>query len=317
MNKIFFKSKLILTATITLLFAACEEGDQVFDQIVEAEKRGAVVRTIEVTENEIQYDVPTSTLTGGGFSATVEVQDQEDGNLLSELNVYIGYTDKTAAQGTSSVGDNEALARTFTLADATIGEFGLPRFTYTATAAELQSAIGVTGSDIFGGDAFTIRFEIVQQDGSTYSAADNSGTLTGSFFNSPFEYESTLVCAPKPTTPGVWTVNMEDSYGDGWQPTTSDGGGPGLTVTLSDGTVFEVGLCTPYETPGYACTDGVSEGSATFTVPAGLADAAVFRWNGDFWGEMSAEIVSPGGNTVAVIGTGTPASDIAIDFCAD
>jgi len=302
---------------ITLLFAACEDGDQVFDQIVGAEKRGAVVRTIEVVENEILYDVPTSTLLGGGFETTVEVQDQEDGNLLSELNVYIGYSDNTADKGSSTIGDAETLVQTFTLADGTIGEFGLPRFTYSATAAELQAATGVTGSDIFGGDAFTIRFEIVQTDGSTYSAADNSGTLTGSFFSSPFEYTSTLVCLPKPTQPGDWTVEMADSYGDGWQSTTSDGGGPGLTVTLSDGTVFEIGLCTPYETPGYACTDGVSEGVATFTVPAGMTDAAVFQWNGDFWGEMSATIKTPSGNSVASVSSGTAAGPIAIDFCAD
>jgi len=317
MNKILFKNKLILAGMIALLFAACEDGDQVFDQIIEAEKRGAVARTIEVIENEIQYDVPTSTLTGGGFGVTVEIQDQEDGDLLSALNVYVGYSDNTENQGNSTIGDAETLVQTFTLADATIGEFGLPRFTYTATAAELQAATGVTGSDIFGGDAFTIRFEIVQTDGSTYSAADNSGTLTGSFFSSPFEYTSTLVCAPKPTTPGVWTVEMADAFGDGWQPTTADGGGPGLTVTLSDGTVFEIGLCTPYETPGYACTDGDSAGTATFTVPTGLTDAAVFRWNGDFWGEMSATIISPGGNNVATVGTGADAFDIAIDFCAD
>ena len=317
MNKILFKNKLILAGMITLLFAACEDSDQVFDQIVDAERRGAVVRTIEITENEIQYDVPTSTLTSGGFGVTVEVQDQEDGDLLSALNVYIGYNDNTADLGTSTIGDAETLVQTFTLADATIGEFGLPRFTYAATAAELQAATGVTGSDIFGGDAFTIRFEIVQTDGTTYSAADNSGTLTGSFFNSPFEYTSTLVCAPKPTTPGVWTVNMVDDFEDGWQPTTADGGGPGLTVTLSDGTVFEIGLCTRYEDAGYPCTDNEASGSATFTVPAGLTDAAVFRWNGDFWGEMSAEIISPGGNTVATVGTGNDAFDIAIDFCAD
>ncbi len=317
MSKILFKNRLIIAGVISLLFAACEDSDQVIDQITDAEKRGAIVRTIEVTENEILYDVPTSTLLGGGFSATVEVQDQENGDLLSELNVYVGYSDNTSDRGNSTIGDAETLIQTFTLADAETGEFGLPRFTFTATAAELQTATGVTGAEIFGGDAFTIRFEIVQTDGSTYSAADNSGTLTGSFFSSPFEYTSTLVCLPKPTQAGTWTVNMEDSYGDGWQPTTADGGGPGLTVTLSDGTVFEIGLCTPYETPGYACTDGDSEGTATFTVPAGQTDAAVFQWNGDFWGEMSAEIITPAGNTVASVSSGTSAGPIAIDFCAD
>jgi hypothetical protein len=172
-------------------------------------------------------------------------------------------------------------------------------------------------ADAFGGDAFTIRFEIVGTDGATYSAADNSGTITGSYFSSPFAYSAVVVCPPKPPTAGIWTVEMQDSYGDGWQPTTADGGGPGLIITLSDGTVFEVGLCTPYENPGYDCTDGASAGTATFDVPAGLTDAAEFLFNGDFWGEMSFQLITPNGNTVADIPAGTSAGAIAIDFCKD
>jgi len=309
--------KIISLIVLSIIVISCSDSDKVFDQIVDAETRGSTLRTIEITQNEIDYDVPSSTLVGGGFSATVEVQDQESGNLLSSLDVYIGYSDNTADAGNSTIGSDEVLVQSFTLADGTIGEFGLPRFTYSTTATEMQSALGLTGGDIFGGDNFTIRFAIVRTDGATYSAADNSGTITGSYFSSPFEYTSTLVCAPKPTTPGVWTVNMEDSYGDGWQPTTADGGGPGLTVTLSDGTVFEIGICTPYEEPGYPCSGADSAGTATFTVPDGLTGAAVWRWNGDFWGEMSAEIVSPGGNTVATVSSGTEAFDIPIDYCAD
>ena len=317
MKKFNLKNRFLLAGLVAILFASCEDSDKVFDQIVDAETRGSTLRTIEITQNEIDYDVPSSTLVGGGFSATVEVQDQESGNLLSSLDVYIGYSDNTADAGNSTIGSDEVLVQSFTLADGTIGEFGLPRFTYSTTATEMQSALGLTGGDIFGGDNFTIRFAIVRTDGATYSAADNSGTITGSYFSSPFEYTSTLVCAPKPTTPGVWTVNMEDSFGDGWQPTTADGGGPGLTVTLSDGTVFEIGICTPYEEPGYPCSGADSAGTATFTVPDGLTGAAVWRWNGDFWGEMSAEIVSPGGNTVATVSSGTEAFDIPIDYCAD
>lgn len=110
---------------------------------------------------------------------------------------------------------------------------------------------------------------------------------------------------------------MQDAFGDGWQPTTADGGGPGLVVTLSDGTVYEIGLCTPYEDPGYACTVGLSEGTATFSVPAGLTEAADFNFRGDFWGEMSFQIITPNGNTVADIPAGTDAGSIAIDYCKD
>lgn len=317
MKKNKFNNRLLLVGMVGVLFTACSEGDQPFDEIVAAEKRGSIARTIEVAESEIDFDIPSSSITGGGFSATVEVQDQENGNLLQSLDVYIGYNDKTSDKGDSSVGDTEVLVESFSLADGTLGPQGLPRFTYAATGTEMQSALGIPGEDIFGGDAFTIRFEIVRTDGEVYSAADNSGTLTGSYFSSPFEYEAALVCGPKPTQAGTWTVDMQDSFGDGWQSTTGDGGGPGIIITLSDGTVYELGLCTPYEDPGYDCTDGDSEGTATFEVPPGQTAAALIDFQGDFWGEISFQIFTPAGNLVADVGTGTAAGPIEIDYCAD
>lgn len=315
-KQIKYYFSLLLAGSVTL-FSACEDSDKVIDQVVDGTTRGSILRTIEITQNEIEYDVVTSSLLSGGFSATVEVQDQEDGDLLQSLDVYLGYSDNTSDKGNSTIGDTEVLVQSFAPSDGTIGEFGLPRFTYTTTAAEMQSALGLTGDEIFGGDAFTIRFEIVRTDGATYSAADNSGTLTGSYFNSPFEYNATLVCAPKPTQAGTWSIDMQDSYGDGWQPTTANGGGPGIIITLSDGTVYEIGLCTPYEDPGYDCTSGTSEGTATFDVPAGQTAEASIEFQGDFWGEMSFQIYTPAGNLVASVGTGTAAGPVAIDYCAD
>ena len=317
MKKINFINKVFLAGMVGILFAACEDSDKVIDQIVEAETRGSILRTIEVTENTIEYDVVTSTLLSGGFGATVEVQDQENGNLLQSLDVYLGYSDNTSDKGSSTIGDTEVLVQSYSLSDGTIGPTGLPRFTYTTTAEEMQSALGLTGEEIFGGDAFTIRFEIVRTDGAVYSAADNSGTLTGSYFNSPFEYTSVLVCGPKPTQAGTWTVDMQDAFGDGWQPTTGDGGGPGIIITLSDGTVYEIGLCTPYEVEAFPCTPGDSEGTATFEVPAGQTAAATIDFQGDFWGEISFQIYTPAGNLVADVGTGTAAGLIEIDYCAD
>ncbi len=125
-------------------------------------------------------------------------------------------------------------------------------------------------------------------------------------------------------TPGVWTINMEDSYGDGWQTTTGDGG-PGITITLSDGTIFEVGLCTPYEESDYDCTgfDTVfdsevldwTSGSATIEIPEGI-ESAEWHFPGDNWEEISFSIVAPNGNIVAQGNPGTSAGPIEIDFCA-
>ena len=82
MKKHKFINRLLLVGMVGVLFAACSEGDQVFDEIISAEKRGSILRTIEVTQSEVEYDIPSESIIGGGFSATVEVQDQENGNLL-------------------------------------------------------------------------------------------------------------------------------------------------------------------------------------------------------------------------------------------
>lgn len=141
-----------------------------------------------------------------------------------------------------------------------------------------------------------------------------TGTVTISLFRQ---------CDMAPT-PGVWTINMEDSYGDGWQTSTGDGG-PGITITLSDGTVFEVGLCTPYEASDFDCTgfdapyDSENRewlsGTATIEIPEGI-ESAEWYFPGDNWEEISFSIVAPNGNTVASGEPGTEAGPIEIDFCA-
>ncbi|NQZ42967.1 MAG: hypothetical protein HRT65_01565 [Flavobacteriaceae bacterium] len=297
---------------LAMLFVGCEDGDTVFDSIVDAETRGAILRTVSVISNEIPIGSADS-----NFAVELEVQDQEEGTLVQSVEVWVGFRDNSVADGGTDFSADEVLAETLDASTFTTGEFGLPRFMYMITLPQLVAALPISDSTVDGSDQFTIRFELVLSDGSRYSFADNSGTLTGSFFSSPFLYTATVVCPPKAPTPGVWTVNMQDSYGDGWQPTTSGGGGPGLVITLSDGTVFEIGLCTPYEDPGYDCTDGASAGTATFTVPAGLTEAADFNFRGDFWGEMSFQLITPNGNTVADIPASTPAGSIAIDFCKD
>lgn len=170
------------------------------------------------------------------------------------------------------------------------------------------------------------NFDALPEEGTTrlilnLTDVSNSNDLT--FGNKTLAVTLFRQCDSAPT-PGVWTINMEDSYGDGWQTTTGDGG-PGITITLSDGTVFEVGLCTPYEGSDYDCTgfDAAYDpsdrqwlsGTATIEIPEGIESAEWF-FPGDNWEEISFSIVAPNGNTVAQGGLGTPAGPIEIDFCA-
>ncbi|MEX0273858.1 MAG: hypothetical protein AB3N16_05725 [Flavobacteriaceae bacterium] len=306
----------LLICGMALVFTACEESDKVFDEIVDAETRGAILRTINVISDEIAIGS-----TDGNFAAELEVQSEENGSLVESVEVYAKFNDNSIADGGADLSTDEVLAETLAVSSFTIGEFGLPRFTYMITLPELITALPVNNADVDGSDTFAIRFELVMKDGRRYSAADNSGTLTGSYFNSPFVYNATVVCPPKPPTPGVWTINMTDSYGDGWQ-TDTGGGGSGITITLDDGTVFEVGMCSPYGSAagtflGSAdCSenDG-STGTATITIPDGT-QSADWHFPGDNYGEIGFEIITPNGNVVGGY-QGVAAGPITIDFCKD
>jgi hypothetical protein len=289
-----------------LLFTACQEGDNVIDEINDNETRGAVLRTVNVISNELPIGSADAF-----FGLEAEIQTQEDGDNVDFVEVYVGFRDNTG--GTDS--RDQTLHETITRDEFYIGEFGYPRFTNEITLPEMQNTLGLSNAQVSGGDQFEFRYEIVLNDGRRYSFADNTNTITGSFFSSPFLYTADIVCPPIGPAPGVYTINMQDSFGDGWQTTTGDGG-PGLTLTLSSGEVFEVGLCTPYESSPFVCTPGTSSGTATITVPPGVESAEWF-FPGDFWGEISFQIVHPSGATIADVGTGTAAGPVVINYCFD
>jgi len=153
-------------------------------------------------------------------------------------------------------------------------------------------------------------------DGRIYGAADAAGIITGGYWASPYKYNAALVCSP---VPGDYTIDMHDSFGDGWQ-TNGGNGGNGITVTLTDAagseTVVEFGMCTPYgdgsfldtgDCSGTPARSGFNDASAVVTVPVGTTTAI---WNnpGDNWGEISFEIYAPNGDLLLAVGVaeGTP-----------
>jgi len=302
-------------ALTSLMFTSCDEGDAVVDDVTANTERGAILRTINVSSDELPIGVAD-----GSFAVDLEIQSGEDGALVSAIDVFASFRDNSPANGPGNV--DESLLETIDASNFTMGARNLPTLSYAVTLGQLLAATGVASTAIDGSDQFRIRFELVMTDGRRFSFAQNSGTLTGSYFSSPFLYSATVVCPPKPPTAGVWTVNMTDSYGDGWQ-TDTGAGGAGITVTLDDGTVLEVGLCSPYGGAAgtflgdaAVCTpNGGSTGSGTITIPAGTQTADWF-FPGDNYGEIGFEIVTPNGNVVGGY-TSVAAGPITIDFCKD
>ena len=291
-------------ALLLVIFTSCEDGNEVFDQIVADEQRGAVLRTVSTLESEALYDVASSTIIGGGFSVILEEQDQQNGDLLSSVDVFLGFLDNTDS-GTDNSRDEISL-ETIPGSAFSTGEFGLPRVEYSLTAEEMQTALGLTGDQIFGGDQFTIRFELVLTDGRRFSNDDNSGTITGSYFSSPFLYNMNVVCAPSVPTAGTWTVSTTDTYGDGWN-------GGSLEIVL-DGSDEAISIENE-DTTGPYPQESIQE--FTFEVPAGTLSIQISYVSGAFDEEVLFTITSANGNVVAEEGPEPPAGVELLDFCPD
>jgi len=275
------------------LFSACAEADKVFDEIRANEERGAVLRGFEVTSNQVAINSATNTINDGeNFGVILQEQDQEGGELLSAVEVYVGYSDNTSDGANDKA---EVLTETLDASAFEKDEFGLPRIDYSITGQAMQSAVGLSDADLAGGDNFTVRFELVLTDGRRFSAANNSGTITGSFYSSPFLYNVNVVCAPSTPTPGDWTFDLQDSYGDGWN-------GAYLNVVI-DGVATEVTI-----------PDG-SAATETVTVPDGAEVISIMFVSGPWDVEISYQIRSANGNEVASAEPSPPAGIELLDYC--
>lgn len=115
------------------------------------------------------------------------------------------------------------------------------------------------------------------------------------------DYKSlAILCTPKP---GDYVVDMQDSYGDGWQ-------GDGIRVTFAggpkDGTVEYIDMLSTYSGGPACCT--WTDHTQILTVPEGT-EGFTWEYTGDSYpGEVSFQIYAPDGTqllSVAAPGPGT------------
>ena len=260
-------NKIVLLLLSVIVISSCETEDKAIDQVFAGVEYGAVLRKLEITSGS--YNVSDL---NSAFSVIVEEQDEEYGALLSEVDVYV------------SKGGNEAMVSTVPASAFTIGEKGLPVTEISVTLGQALDALGL-GSNYGVGDVFGIRLSLKLTDGREFSAASASGSLQGSYFSSPFFYTSAILCTPKP---GDYVVDMQDSYGDGWQ-------GDGIKVTFDggprSGEIVFIDMLSSYS-GGPACC-GWTSSSETLNVPVGTQGFA-WEYTGDSYpGEVSFQIYAP------------------------
>ena len=290
-------SYLILFSLTAMLIVSCDDNEQVFDQIIADQERGAILRQTNVISNSVALNSDTGLFEDGEqFAVDLEYQDDANGNLLSGMDVFLSYIDNTDDGADNSVA--EALFQTIPASSFTQGTRGLPILSYALTSSELLTALGLDIDQIgTGGDQFVVRFELVLTDGRRFSAAQNSGNITGSFFSSPFTNAVNVVCAPTMPTAGTWVVVTNDSYGDSWNGAT-------LSIVL-DAT----------ETITVEHIAGPMTQMFDVEVPAGTSTIFITYNAGSFDGENSFTVTSANGNEVINQGQPPTAGVELLDFC--
>jgi hypothetical protein len=262
------KISVFILALSTTFFVSCESDEKVVDQVLNNYTVGAILRTRNQEGSPYNSFVPESE-----FTVTVEEQDAEFGGLLQSIQLYASFTDNQDDPTDSSVA--EQLIATFMASDLTTSSRGLPELTYTTTLGESATLLGV-GTGYSGGDVFNYRFEVTLTDGSTWTNVNGNGNvLGGSYFNSPYLYSVVVACIPTAPVAGDYTLDMQDSFGDGWN-------GASVRVTVD-------GVATDY-----TIDDGLAA-SASFTIPD-TATTATFEYvSGDWDSEVTFQLFGPFG----------------------
>ncbi len=175
-----------LIALLAITMFACGTDDKPVDGLFRTVEQGAVLRTVSTSTGALNVLDDSASVT-----IDIEEQDAENGALLSEVRVFVNFTDNTPEATTTT---SEASLTSISGADFSIGPFGLPRGSFSSSLGEMANALGLSLGDYNCGDAFVLRLELELTDGRVFTDTDVTGTVQGgSFFSSPFQYTLNLV----------------------------------------------------------------------------------------------------------------------------
>lgn len=146
------------------------------------------------------------------------------------------------------------------------------------------------------GDSFQVRWELTTDDGRVFS--DWGVSVCTEFPGANCAVNWLAVCSQDIKFPeGNWTINMNDSYGDGWN-------GAAIRVVV-DGTGTN-----------YTLANG-SSGQTVVAVPPGTTSLTFEFVSGDWDSEVTFSIVSPRGNQIAKGGPSPPVGVLTVNLCVD
>lgn len=287
MKNIFY---LFTISALILINISCEDEDK--DRLDAALiTSGAILRTLESSNPPINSGSPNSS----NISAKVQFDDFVNDDTLESVDYYLEFIDTTPV-------DNVVLSFPEVLlgnipASAFVEEDGKFVTTINVNIGESLSQLGVDPEVLYGGDIFLLRLALNTTGGTIYTSS-NVGTKiqTSSAFSSPFRYSAAVACPPPASLAGDWIIDLQDSYGDGWN---------GASITVS-----AAGVATDYS---------ITASDGTYTVNAPVGELFTFTFNGGDWDEeITYQITDPNGKVQANHGPTPSIGPITLDddFCA-
>jgi hypothetical protein len=226
------------------------------DYMLSEYEQGAALRQISQS-GEFQAATPGTSVVNWTF----EPHDPESGALTQNVEMYLSYNSGA-----------EILYQTIDRSAMTEGPVGLPRFDVSLS---LNAALGAMGISSFSGnDVVNVRFQLNLTNGKSYSRSSVTGSMTQSYFRSPFSYPLIIGCRfdanNTGSVAGIYTINGQDSYGDGWNGASVDFTVDGVTtvITFSSGSDVSKTITVPASasTVGIAFTSGDWDSEVTYQV---------------------------------------------------
>lgn len=184
-------------------------------------------------------------------------------NLLDPSNSIVDFTVNTTLSGGAVPASSEIHAAINNGVFSKVIDIASFPANINVSLTDVVNALGLATTDLTGGDVVSFKTFFTDSLGETMTSVSVFGAA--------------IVCPP---IAGTYIIEMQDSYGDGWQ-------GGGINAVLD-------GVTTFFNIPN----GGGSTGSATFFVPEG-ATALVWQYVNDSWNsEVSFQIYDPNGQLI-------------------
>lgn len=282
-------NKISFIATLVLIIG-CSDTEKTIDEVFDGTTRGTALKTIPEQTN-LEFNV------GGESLVTISAQviDQR-GQDVDRIDVYMSFVDnQTESDDPANNSIDEELFTTVP-ASALDSSGDYPVFNFQFTGDEFNSFFGLTDTDYTGGDRINVRLALVMNDGRVFTSDNVNNVVSGgAFYRSPFQYNVNFVCPADTPASGTWTIEMQDSYGDGWN-------GGELIVSI-DG-----------DETSYTMESG-STLTQTFDVPTSAGTISIMYSAGSWDSEVTFQITASNGNTIIDAGPNPPAEVELINYC--